>query len=205
MVKPVKQRNKGLLNFRVSPTSNLGVKKNSGPGSRVSLVPREARRLARDGSLEGHEPVSPRVSCIGQIECGIKRKRGVTLRKPKQASSLLAHAFAEQVKRRVSIRRKSDVFAARAAPSLGQTKQFGKGRGTLSGFDWRAHNAEEKGMVSNGRKRSYESDVPDAQATPKAAPSLQQMRQFDKGRGMSSNFDRRTYDAGEKGVKRKRN
>ncbi|KAK8653122.1 hypothetical protein V6N13_127137 [Hibiscus sabdariffa] len=201
MVKPVKQRNKGLLTFRVSPTSNLGVKKNS--GSRVSLVPREARRLSRDESLEGQEPVSPRVSCIGQIECGIKRKRGLTVRKPKQASSLLAHAFAEQVKRRVSIRRKSDVFAAgEAAPSLRQTRQFGKGRSALSGFDWRTHNAEEKGMVPNGRKRSYESDVPDA---PKAAPSLQQMRQFDKGRGVSSNFDRRTYDAGEKGVKRKRN
>ncbi|GMI86329.1 hypothetical protein HRI_002302200 [Hibiscus trionum] len=214
MVKPVKQRNRGLLAFRANPPTNLGVKKNTSLSSRVSLIPREARRLSRDGGLEGYEPVSPRVSCIGQIQCEIKTKRGVTVRKPKQVSSILAHAFAEQVKRRVLIGRKrgyeSDVFAARskaveAAPSFRQIRQFSKGRSTVSGLDSRICNVEEKGKALSRRKRCYEPDVSGAQVTSNAAPSLQQMRQFGKARSTLSEFDWRTYDAGEKGVKRKRN
>ncbi|KAE8707153.1 DNA-directed RNA polymerase II subunit RPB1 isoform 4 [Hibiscus syriacus] len=54
-----------------------------------------------------------------------------------------------------------------------------------------------KGKVSMGRKRGYESHV-------QAAPSLQQMRQFGKGRSTLSEFDWREYDAEVKGVKRKR-
>ncbi|XP_038994770.1 uncharacterized protein LOC120118929 [Hibiscus syriacus] len=152
MVKPVKQRSKGLFSFRVNPPINLGVKKVS--GRTVSFIPREARRLSKDDSLEGYEPVSPQVSCIGQIV--IKRKSSV--RKPKQASSLLAQVFAEHFKRRVFVGRKrgyeSDVLdasKAAPAPSLQQMRQFGKGRSTLSEFDWREYDAEEKGVKRKKR------------------------------------------------------
>ncbi|XP_039069669.1 uncharacterized protein LOC120216258 [Hibiscus syriacus] len=153
MVKPVRQK-KVVLTFRLNPPINPGTKKISHP--RVSLFPKEVRRLANNGILEGFEPVSPRVSCTGhiQIESHIKKKRGVG--KHKQAFSPLAQALAEQIRRKVLNGRKrgyeSDVFDAsseteEAAPSLQQMRQLRYGRSTLSDFDWRTYDAEEKGKI----------------------------------------------------------
>ncbi|GMI68232.1 hypothetical protein HRI_000492500 [Hibiscus trionum] len=201
MVKPVRQKNNVVLTFRVTPPINPATTKRvSHP--RVSLVPREVRRLAWNESFEGLEPVSPRVSCTGHIDCQMKGKPGA--RKHKPASSPLAQALAEQIKRKVlSVRKRgyeSDALVA-ASEIQDTAAQFVKGRSMLSDRDWRTYGAEEKGKVLNGTKRGYESNVSDVQA---AAPSLQQMRQFCKGRSTLSEFDRSADDAKEKGVKRKR-
>ncbi|KAK8716845.1 hypothetical protein V6N13_044142 [Hibiscus sabdariffa] len=208
MVKPVRQKNTVLLAFRVSPPIHPDIKRISRP--RVALVPREVRRLAWSGSFEGTEPVSPRVSCTGHIDCQIKKTRGASLRKPKQASSPLAQALAEQIKRKVlSVRkhgyepdalvasetspslqhtRQFDVFyleADQSAPSLQQMRQICMGRSTLSGRDRRAYDAEEND--------GYEFHVSNVQAASEAAdivaPSLQQMKQFCNGRSRLSDFD----------------
>ncbi|KAE8693463.1 hypothetical protein F3Y22_tig00110812pilonHSYRG00124 [Hibiscus syriacus] len=209
MVKPVRQKNKAVLTFRVNPPINPGTKKIS--HSRVSLVPKEVRKLANNGILGGLEPVSPRVSCTGhiQIESQMKKKRGVG--KHKQAFSPLAQALVEQIKRKVLNGRKrgyeSDVFDASsetedAGPSLQQMRQFRYGsRSTLSDFNWRAYDAEKKGKTLNGRKRGYEFDFSDVHApseATQAAPSLQQMRQFSKGRSTLSDFYSRSHGAEEK-------
>ncbi|KAB2094858.1 hypothetical protein ES319_A02G188700v1 [Gossypium barbadense] len=129
----------------------------------VPLIPRNA-------SFELREPVSPKVSCMGQI---IKKKKIRSLKKLKQGSSSSSssrpsQAFAEQIKSKVLKRIKlcpnnhhtliddyevsvveEDDDDERSAPSLLQMRRFNNVRSTLSDFDWTT--SEEKGVK---RKRS---------------------------------------------------
>ncbi|KAG4212571.1 hypothetical protein ERO13_A02G174600v2 [Gossypium hirsutum] len=166
MVKPVKHRSKIILTFRLSPPVITGGKGIS--GHMVPLIPRNA-------SFELREPVSPKVSCMGQI---IKKKKIRSLKKLKQgsfsssssssSSSRPSQAFAEQIKSKVLKRIKlcpnnhhtliddyevsvveEDDDDERSAPSLLQMRRFNNVRSTLSDFDWTT--SEEKGVK---RKRS---------------------------------------------------
>ncbi|MBA0677587.1 hypothetical protein Goari_018986 [Gossypium aridum] len=162
MVKPVKHRSKIILTFRLSPPVITGGKGIS--GHTVPLIPRNA-------SFELREPVSPKVSCMGQI---IKKKKKIrSLKKLKQGSSSSSRpsqAFAEQIKSKVlkriklchnnhhkliddyevsAVEEDDDDDDERSAPSLLQMRRFNNVRSTLSDFDWTT--SEEKGVK---RKRS---------------------------------------------------
>ncbi|XP_012469268.2 uncharacterized protein At1g76070 [Gossypium raimondii] len=155
MVKPVKRRSKIILTFRLSPPVITGGKRIS--GHTVPLIPRNA-------SFELREPVSPKVSCMGQI---IKKKKIRSLKKLKQrssSSSRPSQAFAEKIKSKVLKRIKlchnnhhtliddyevsaveeDDDDDERSAPSLLQMRRFNNVRSTLSDFDWTT--SEEKGV-----------------------------------------------------------
>ncbi|KAH1113303.1 hypothetical protein J1N35_006681 [Gossypium stocksii] len=162
MVKPVKHRSKIILTFRLSPPVITGGKGIS--GHTVPLIPRNA-------SFELREPVSPKVSCMGQI---IRKKKIRSVKKLEQrsssssSSSRPSQAFSEQIKSKVLKKIKlchsnhhtliddyevsvveEDDDDERSAPSLLQMRRFNNVRSTLSDFDWTT--SEEKGVK---RKRS---------------------------------------------------
>jgi len=118
------------------------------PARMVSIIPREARRKRRGESFSTREPTSPKVSCMGQVQCKKKRKA----RKQKQAqtqtqaqkdSTKTVDSVGELKKIVLWIRKGSDEGQKQKvleekrveAPSLNTMKKFASGRGSLYDFD----------------------------------------------------------------------
>lgn len=112
----------------------------------VSIIPKEARRKHRGESFSAREPSSPKVSCMGQVQCKKKRKA----RKQKRAQ---AQAHKDPIKESDSVApekrkimlwvqkgsgdvgRKHKASGTDEAPSLNTMKKFASGRGSLYDFD----------------------------------------------------------------------
>ncbi|KAF5753079.1 hypothetical protein HS088_TW01G00998 [Tripterygium wilfordii] len=131
--------------------------------TRVSLVPKEARRRSKNGSFDWREPTSPKVSCLGQITRSKKTTENnkPSLASPQKASSPAFPSPRKQIimigkilkKGSKSCKKSEDEdrqppsppkVIVSAPPSLGRMKQFESGRGgALHQFDW-------KNTVSDG-------------------------------------------------------
>eukprot|EP00268_Persea_americana_P022829 TRINITY_DN22626_c0_g1_i1.p1 TRINITY_DN22626_c0_g1~~TRINITY_DN22626_c0_g1_i1.p1 ORF type:complete len:242 (+),score=53.83 TRINITY_DN22626_c0_g1_i1:169-894(+) len=151
-------------------------------GPIVSIIPAEARRKAKNGSFDGQEPTSPKVSCIGQI----KQKKKICKPKcnsppPKQAHKKLQFKIGRifHGARRTS---KPDVEdtpspAPVPAPSLGQLRRFTSGRSVFADFDWKAPGGDvssHRGYYSDeerdGRDHDDDDDDDHDFAVPHSAP-----------------------------------
>lgn len=112
-------------------------------GPMVSLIPKEARRKARSGSVDAREPTSPKVSCMGQV----KNKKNKKKKKTNPDENMLV-CCPKSLMKVLNVKQQSDSKSdtpderrpvAERAPSLGHMKQFASGRGVLHRFDWKAH------------------------------------------------------------------
>ncbi|XP_058777743.1 uncharacterized protein At1g76070-like [Vicia villosa] len=122
----------------------------------VSLFPKEARRKQKRGiSFSPKEPTSPKVSCMGQVNCKKKKKKMMKEKEKK------LHKGVQQVvstKKNDSVRGsetkvmvwiskgsfegrkeggedKTSAMVGSAPPSLDAMKKFTSGRGSLYDFD----------------------------------------------------------------------
>ncbi|KAJ1380028.1 hypothetical protein SESBI_46369 [Sesbania bispinosa] len=155
MEKLSQMRNKLFKFLLKQPVASMPVQNptlSPSTGVTVSIIPKEARRKHRSGSFSAREPSSPKVSCMGQVQCKKKRmaqKQNRVQRTPtkKRTDSVSCHdqkkflawifkGSAEGPKQR----EKASVLEENSppteiAPSLGSMKKFAGGRGTLSNFD----------------------------------------------------------------------
>ncbi|KAJ1403896.1 hypothetical protein SESBI_27020 [Sesbania bispinosa] len=112
----------------------------------VSIIPKEARRKHKGGSFSAREPTSPKVSCMGQVQCKKKRKtqkrkrvqqpptkNNDSVRGPENKVLLWISKGSEEEGRKQVLEEKES--ATVKAPSLGTMKKFASGRGTLYDFD----------------------------------------------------------------------
>ncbi|KAK7360266.1 hypothetical protein VNO77_02249 [Canavalia gladiata] len=115
----------------------------------VSIIPKEARRRHRIGSFSAREPTSPKVSCMGQVQCKKRRKaqkeKSVRTKKNDSApchekkENVLLWIFKgsgegpQQNKEDFVLEEKAPT--THVSPSLGTMKKFASGRGSLSDFD----------------------------------------------------------------------
>ncbi|RWR92382.1 hypothetical protein CKAN_02159400 [Cinnamomum micranthum f. kanehirae] len=125
-------------------------------GPIVSIIPAEARSKTKNGSFDGQEPTSPKVSCIGQIKQKKKNcKPKCNSPPPKQSDHKKLQFKIGRIfhgARRASKPDVEDTPAPAPAPSLGQLRRFTSGRSVLADFDWKAPG----GAVSS--HRGYYSD-----------------------------------------------
>ncbi|MED6121341.1 hypothetical protein PIB30_029224 [Stylosanthes scabra] len=149
-----------LQNPTMSPNNSVSSKRGSGSHhkhiSKVSIVSKEVRRKHRSVSFRSNnEPSSPKVSCMGQVQC--KKKKRIALQQ-KKVEENNDHVPIQEKKGKVllwifkgqkqsgggsgnnegfvleeKVQEDSQVIAA---PSLGAMKKFTSGRGSLSGFDF---------------------------------------------------------------------
>ncbi|CAL0313103.1 unnamed protein product [Lupinus luteus] len=137
-------------NPNLSPTTIVPTKGCRSSVTKVSIIPKEARRKHRSASFSAREPGSPKVTCMGKIKC---KKREKTHKK-------------KMVKEIISLKNGDDdyvpcdekkenillwIFKGRdeeegqkgneekedreLAPSLGKMNKFTSGRGSLCDFD----------------------------------------------------------------------
>ncbi|KAI4327790.1 hypothetical protein L6164_020212 [Bauhinia variegata] len=128
------------------------------PIRKVPIFPKEARRKFKKGGFGVREPSSPKVSCMGQVQCkNRKHKRVQAETEQRDSASVSGHekikkeklqllwifkgsgqgqkqcekAFASQEKGIIS----ATVSATETTPSFGNMKKFASCRGSLSDFD----------------------------------------------------------------------
>ncbi|KAL6955009.1 hypothetical protein U1Q18_042181 [Sarracenia purpurea var. burkii] len=128
-------------------------------GPLIPMIPAEARRKSKNSSFENPEvpePISPKVSCMGQIKHKNKIKKDKKSSLPKQDFKPVLNDFPSKKKQPSLFRtvsmitgakppgRKSDASADKPrllpdrAPSLSQMKRFASGRESVINFDWEA-------------------------------------------------------------------
>lgn len=165
MEKPSKLRIK-ILKFLSQAAAPAVTYKSPPPSPRnpiVSIIPKEARRKPRNGSsstFAAKEPISPKVSCMGQVKDKKKKKSKpkpkLVCSPPPQEGTSLALCIPKEKTFKVSKvipkvlikqgKTKDDGVIATSSsstssrgpervPSLGQMKRFESGRGVLSDFD----------------------------------------------------------------------
>ncbi|KAI4316990.1 hypothetical protein L6164_024907 [Bauhinia variegata] len=131
-------------------------------GKGLSMIPPEARRKFKDGSIDSQEPTSPKVSCMGQIKHKKKQmkkyKKSMSL--PKEVKPIPnASSIPREEKKNTSTFRKiyhgtkpgkkSDASVDHdkegvpdngrvQPPPMNQMKRFASGRNTFANFDWKA-------------------------------------------------------------------
>ncbi|KAL2346211.1 hypothetical protein Fmac_000211 [Flemingia macrophylla] len=171
----------------------------------VSMIPREARRKSRDRGNNGideiysQEPISPKISCMGQIKHKKKAKAKST-NVPKKAKNVASSNTSRdvEVKKHVSTfqkmllfnggakpkseGRKSNASApgdinkddAARAPHVSQMRRFSSGRDALADFDWKAApEAEEIDCYSDEyRVESSDGEEEEEVMIPFSAPIL---------------------------------
>lgn len=156
-----------VANFQnptLSPSRSVTTTK--GCRSSVSIIPKEARRKHRSVSFSARgEPSSPKVSCMGQVQCKKKRKAKRVV--VDQHSSSTKKSYSDHSVPPCHVNNKEKVLLwilkgisgegptqsekalvlkekevkapsttlIAPAPSLGTMKKFASGRGSLSDFD----------------------------------------------------------------------
>lgn len=121
-----------------------GVARGASPAA--SIVPVEARRKTRNGSLVAQEPGSPKVSCMGRVE----RKKKAPKPKSHEPEERKDH---HEKNKKPSSSSSSRFLKNDQAPTLVQLKKFSNGRESFANFDWKA-----KGVLVNG-DRALEVDL----------------------------------------------
>ncbi|KAK5832444.1 uncharacterized protein At1g76070-like [Gossypium arboreum] len=120
----------------------------------ISIIPDEARRKSKSGTLETPEPTSPKVSCMGQIKhkknirklAAKANLKPVSVPLPHQSSSPTQGKKQASKLRRVFSLAKSDAPSSNKkdlpdmnrAPGLVEMKRFASGRDAFASFDWTA-------------------------------------------------------------------
>ncbi|XAR64225.1 hypothetical protein NMG60_11024484 [Bertholletia excelsa] len=101
-------------------------------GPMVSLIPVEARGKPKNPSFVAHEPTSPKVSCIGQIN----HKKKVRKEKEREKRKSDPKALNPDLTRREPKKNAGRISAANrpagGPPGLGQIKRFASGRERLT-------------------------------------------------------------------------
>ncbi|KAL5994561.1 hypothetical protein ACLOJK_024614 [Asimina triloba] len=121
---------------------------NSGKRSTKSIIPAEARTRP---SFKHREPVSPKVSCLGEVK---HRKKRIC--KAAAKCNPAAAAAAQNAKKAVSPfpltvgLPMGGEDEEKTVPGLGQMKQFSSGRNRLGNFKWEDENgcSEDRGVGS---------------------------------------------------------
>ncbi|XP_054823933.1 uncharacterized protein At1g76070-like [Prosopis cineraria] len=132
---------------------------NRSPCHIVSIFPKEARRKLRNSSFSAREPSSPKVSCMGEVDQLMKKKKKGKKKKTKARDHQSTGKAVKKEKMLLWIFKGSDDQCeisprkggealdlevaekakaqrhAQNAPSLATMKKFPSGRGTLSDFD----------------------------------------------------------------------
>ncbi|XP_062023623.1 uncharacterized protein At1g76070-like [Rosa rugosa] len=132
----------------------------------VSIIPKEARRKPRNGSssFATKEPTSPKVSCMGQVKGKKKKKKSKS--KPKQ----------------VGPPPPPPQESTSLALSVPKEKTF------------KVSNVIPKVLINNKGKTKDDGSVATSSLSrtsrvPERVPSLGQMKRFESGRGVLSDFD----------------
>ncbi|OAY71535.1 Uncharacterized protein ACMD2_09293 [Ananas comosus] len=94
-------------------------------GPIVSIIPAEARYKEERSTVDGEEPLSPKVSCIGRIK---GKKRSSEPKRPPPSSER-----ADEKGRRSG----AAVEGGGGAPRIGEMRRFTSGRETIADFDWK--------------------------------------------------------------------
>ncbi|KAM5546894.1 uncharacterized protein ABKV19_001421 [Rosa sericea] len=130
----------------------------------VSIIPKEARRKPRNGSssFASKEPTSPKVSCMGQVKGKKKKKKSKS--KPKQVGPPPPPQESTSL-----------------ALSVPKEKTF------------KVSNVIPKVLINNKGKTKDDGSVATSSLSrtsrvPERVPSLGQMKRFESGRGVLSDF-----------------
>ncbi|KAE9614581.1 hypothetical protein Lal_00012148 [Lupinus albus] len=143
-------------NPNLSPSSNVPTKGYRSSVTKVSIIPKEARRKHRSASFSAREPSSPKVTCMGKVKCKKREKthkqkmvQKISVKNDdsdpcdEKKENILLWIFkgrdeeegqkGNDEKGFVLEEEKQDTQIA--APSLGKMNKFSSGRGSLCDFD----------------------------------------------------------------------
>ncbi|XP_020092664.1 uncharacterized protein At1g76070 isoform X2 [Ananas comosus] len=122
-------------------------------GPIVSIIPAEARYKEERSTVDGEEPLSPKVSCIGRIK---GKKRSSEPKRPPPSSVQQQQQQQQKKKKKKqhayfsfrgkAVEERADEKGRRSgaaveggggAPRIGEMRRFASGRETIADFDWK--------------------------------------------------------------------
>lgn len=124
-------------NPNLSPTSSATPKGCRSSLKNVSIIPKKHRRST---SFSAREPSSPKVSCMGKVQCKKMNSKRVhqTSTKKSEKKNVLHWTFkksGEGPKQSGKDLVLKEEVVNSTSPSLGSMKKFTSGRGSLANFD----------------------------------------------------------------------
>ncbi|OIW09629.1 hypothetical protein TanjilG_28228 [Lupinus angustifolius] len=135
-------------NPNLSPSSSVPTKGCRSSVTKVSIIPKEARRKHRSASFSAREPGSPKVTCMGKVKCKKREKTHnekmvqVSVKKndddfvpcDEKKENILLWIFKGRDEEE-GPKGNEEKLDTQIAPSLGMMNKFASGRGSLCDFD----------------------------------------------------------------------